>query len=526
MASGPTQNYDDASLVVWKGRPVLAGTIRTLIATVPVLLSIGLGLAAVHWFPPSRLGVNPWAWLVVEIACATLVLIVATRVGRKLLPLTTLLRLTLYFPDRAPSRLAVAMRHYSPDALQERLGAFGDRGALTPDDHHAARILGLVAAISDHDELTRGHCERVQAYSALIGKELGLSEEDAAKLSWAALLHDVGKLHVPARVLSKPTQPTADEWAVLERHPASGMEIAQPLREWLGPWLDAIGQHHERWDGTGYPNGLAGTAISEGARIVAVADAYDTITSARSYKKALPAAAARAELARCAGEQFDPQVVRAFLAVGLGRLRRVAGPLSILSGLPGLPSSAPDLTSVAQTFATAGAAKSTGVIGLVLSLSTATAGGALAGVPPVPGPPAAAPTGTSAVETPRPDHGVGAGVIPTVPPAAGGNAPDQPHVTPPPPIDAPGPIPTPRPSTAPPAPPPAASPPPAPDGQGADDKSPKDKGKGNRGKPASPGGPATPGAPATPGGDATPGGPGALPTPAPPAPPGAPDKNK
>ena len=116
------------------------------------------------------------------------------------------------------------------------------------------------------------------------------------------------------------------------------MQVAEPLREWLGPWLDAIGQHHERWDGAGYPAGLSGVGISQAARIVAVADAYDTITSARSYKKALPAAAARAELARCAGEQFDPQIVRAFLAIGLGRLRRVAGPLSVLSTLPGLPS--------------------------------------------------------------------------------------------------------------------------------------------------------------------------------------------
>jgi len=85
MAFGPTQNYDDASLGVWQGRPVLAGAIRTLIATVPVLLAVGLGLAAVHWFPPQRLGVNPWLWLVVEISCATLVLILASRALRKLL---------------------------------------------------------------------------------------------------------------------------------------------------------------------------------------------------------------------------------------------------------------------------------------------------------------------------------------------------------------------------------------------------------------------------------------------------------
>ena len=220
MAFGPTQNYDDASLGVWKGRPILAAAVRTLIAAVPVLLSVGLGLAAVHWFPPRRLGVNPWLWLLVELACATLVLVVATRTARRLVPLATLLRLTSYFPDRAPSRLAVAMNHYSPRVLQAGSGSrFARRRELRPGDVHAARILDLVAAIGDHEPLTRGHSERVQAYAALIGKELGLSEEEAAKLSWAALLHDVGKLRVPTSVLSKPGQPTAGEWAVLAATP-------------------------------------------------------------------------------------------------------------------------------------------------------------------------------------------------------------------------------------------------------------------------------------------------------------------
>ncbi|WP_315092870.1 HD domain-containing phosphohydrolase [uncultured Cellulomonas sp.] len=397
MAFGPTQNYDDASLGVWKGHPVLAAAIRMLISSVPVVLSVGLGLVAVHWFPPRRLGVNPWIWLLVELCCATAVLLLATRLARRFLPLATLLRLTLYFPDRAPSRLAVAMSHYSPNALQARLVASRRPRGLRPDDEHAARILRLVAAISDHDRLTRGHSERVQAYSALIGRELGLSGPEAAKLSWAALLHDVGKLRVPATLLSKPGEPTTSEWAVLAGHPEAGMEIAQPLAEWLGPWLDVIGQHHERWDGDGYPSGLAGTAISRGARIVAVADAYDVITTARSYKRALPAAAARAELARCAGEQFDPQVVRAFLAIGLGRLRRVAGPLSILSVLPGVPTFAADLPSVVQRFTTVGALKSTGAIGLVLSVSTATAGGTLADALRPSEPVASIPAGTSAV---------------------------------------------------------------------------------------------------------------------------------
>ncbi|GEK19868.1 HD-GYP domain-containing protein [Cellulomonas xylanilytica] len=445
MAFGPTQNYDDASLGAWKAHPLLAAAVRTMIAIGPIALSVGLGLAAVTWFPPRRLGVNPWAWLVVEVLVATVVLAVATRLGRKLVPLATLLRLTLYFPDRAPSRVAAAMRHYSPTTLHGRYGNPRRRRALRPADDHAARVLGLVAAISDHDQLTRSHSERVQAYSALIAKELGMSELDATRLSWAALLHDVGKLRVPVSVLSKPGQPTTHEWAVLAQHPEAGMEVAEPLREWLGPWLDVIGQHHERWDGGGYPAGLSGERISIGARIVAVADAYDAITSARSYKRALPAAAAREELARCAGHQFDPQVVRALLAVGLGKLRRVAGPVSVLSALPVLPSFTPDLSSVLQKVTAAGALKSTGAIGLVLSASAATAGGALAGAPLAPEPPPAVPTDSAAVSTPQPPD-TGATVSPVALPTPTDEAPDivppapsAPEVLPP--TAQPGPVP-------------------------------------------------------------------------------------
>jgi hypothetical protein len=107
-----------------------------------------------------------------------------------------------------------------------------------------------------------------------------------------------------------------------------------PLRPWLGDWVDAATQHHERWDGTGYPLGLAGHDISLAGRIVAIADAFDVMTAARSYKKPLPAAQARAELTRNSGAQFDPQLVRSFLEISLGRMRRVIGPLGVLAHFP------------------------------------------------------------------------------------------------------------------------------------------------------------------------------------------------
>jgi hypothetical protein len=144
---------------------------------------------------------------------------------------------------------------------------------------------------------------------------------------------------VPRAILAKRGEPTDEEWAFLREHPAAGARLAAPLRDWLGEWGDAIEQHHERWDGRGYPRGLAGTEISLAARIVAVADVFDVITSSRTYKEPSTPSAARMEITRCAGSQFDPDVVRAFLAISVRR-GRLAGALawvanaSVLARLP------------------------------------------------------------------------------------------------------------------------------------------------------------------------------------------------
>src|SRR5262249_32755509 len=127
---------------------------------------------------------------------------------------------------------------------------------------------------------------------------------------------------------------TAEEWEILKRHPIEGERLAAPLEPWLGSWAMAIGEHHERWDGLGYPRGLSSTGISRAARIVAVADAYEVMTSTRSYKAPVSAAAARAELTECAGKQFDPAIVKAFLRISIGRLRWMLGPLALLAQLP------------------------------------------------------------------------------------------------------------------------------------------------------------------------------------------------
>jgi putative nucleotidyltransferase with HDIG domain len=168
----------------------------------------------------------------------------------------------------------------------------------------------------------------------MLAHELRLNRADRDRLRWAALLHDIGKLEVEARVLNKPGKPTPDEWESLKRHPEEGARIAAPLLPWLGEWGKAIEQHHERFDGNGYPNGTAGSQLSLAGRMLTITDSFETMTAARSYKQPMSVVRARRELARCAGGQFDPVLVRAFLNISLGRLMWQVGPASWLAQLP------------------------------------------------------------------------------------------------------------------------------------------------------------------------------------------------
>ena len=318
----------------WRGHPVAAGVIRAVAMAVPLASSIvsGVVLSRLIHRPSSLGGAVGW-WFGLLIA-STIVLVAVDRVARRILPLATLLKLAMAFPDAAPSRFSVAARAGTTRSLQEQLRRAQDDGVNDEPAQAAHRILTLVGALGAHDRRTRGHSERVRAFNDLIAQELRLSQHDRDRLRWAALLHDIGKLHVPTRILNKPKKPTDKEWAILKSHPARGARITAPLASWLGPWAATIEQHHERWDGAGYPHGLSETDICLGARIVAVADAYEVMTAPRPYSRPVSAAAARAELARCAGDQFDPEVVRAFLSISIGRLRKVIGPISWLAQLP------------------------------------------------------------------------------------------------------------------------------------------------------------------------------------------------
>jgi hypothetical protein len=191
-------------------------------------------------------------------------------------------------------------------------------------------------------------------FADLVGAELGLSRHDRQLLQWAALIHDLGKLSVPPAILNKRGRPDADEWSILQGHPMAGELLVAPLRPLLGDWADAVGGHHEKWDGSGYPRGLAGEEISRPAAIVAVADSFEVMTAVRSYKRAMSMEDARAELTRCAGSHFSPEVVRAFLSISLGRLRVAMGPLSALAHLPFIRVVADLPAGVAGTLGSAG----------------------------------------------------------------------------------------------------------------------------------------------------------------------------
>ncbi len=294
----------------------------------PFSLSVGLAWWLNSIVPAAgSLGVVVFRWVAIA-AASSGVLLVVERVARRLLPIAALLNLALAFPDRAPSRLRIAMRACSTKQLQRRV----EEAKLGRHDESvgeaAGRVIELVVALNVHDRITRGHSERVRAYSQIIASEMALSDADRDRVRWAGLLHDIGKLFIPASILNKKGALTPEEFEIVKAHPEHGRVIIEDLIPWLGTAGNAVWEHHERWDGGGYPAGLSGFDISLAARIVSVADAYDVMTSDRSYKEPISARAARAELARCAGSQFDPAVVRSFLNVSMGRTRLAAGPLS------------------------------------------------------------------------------------------------------------------------------------------------------------------------------------------------------
>ncbi len=175
-------------------------------------------------------------------------------------------------------------------------------------------VRALVATIEAKDVYTRGHSERVTNYAVRIAERMGFEADFLLSLELAGLLHDVGKIGVAEKILNKPGKLTPDEYNLIKEHPSVGSEIIHRI-ERSHEISRIVRHHHEHWDGSGYPDGLAGEAIPVGARMLAVADAYDAMTSQRSYRDALSRKEAMAELKRCAGSQFSEESVAQMVAI-------------------------------------------------------------------------------------------------------------------------------------------------------------------------------------------------------------------
>lgn len=175
-------------------------------------------------------------------------------------------------------------------------------------------LQALSSALDSRDNETNGHSFRVTSYALRLGEEMGLSREELQALGRGALLHDVGKIGVPDAILRKPDKLTEEEWAIMKQHVHIGYQMLKHI-EFLRPSLDVVKYHHERWDGNGYPSGLKEEEIPLMARIFALCDTYDAITSDRPYRKGRGYEEAKEEIVRHKGTQFDPQVVEAFLRI-------------------------------------------------------------------------------------------------------------------------------------------------------------------------------------------------------------------
>ncbi|HEV2835486.1 MAG TPA: HD domain-containing phosphohydrolase [Pyrinomonadaceae bacterium] len=197
------------------------------------------------------------------------------------------------------------------EELVEQRTAELDRALNSLEGAYRSTLKALTAALETRDSETHGHSERVVSYSLRLGREYGLNSEQMKALEFGSLLHDIGKIGVPDSILRKPAKLTEEEWVRMREHPLHGQQILRGI-QFLQGAARVVAQHHEKWDGTGYPLGLRGDDIDICARIFAVADAFDAITSDRVYRRAKSYEAAAQELDDWAGRQFDAKVVEAF----------------------------------------------------------------------------------------------------------------------------------------------------------------------------------------------------------------------
>jgi ribonuclease P protein subunit RPR2 len=188
--------------------------------------------------------------------------------------------------------------------------------------NYLATVLTLASAVEAKDDYTGGHIHRVHDLGLLLARSIVPLEIDDPHLAYGFLLHDIGKLAVPDAVLNKPGKLDDEEWELMRGHPEAGVRILAPI-PFLGRALDVVRHHHERWDGCGYPDGLAGEDIPRWARIFAVVDTVDAVTSDRPYRAGMPLRVALEEIEKGAGTQFDPACVEGFLRLDRDHVERL-----------------------------------------------------------------------------------------------------------------------------------------------------------------------------------------------------------
>jgi putative nucleotidyltransferase with HDIG domain len=219
------------------------------------------------------------------------------------------LRAELARREREAADKELQLERYAAD-LRE---TFKEERALTQQltRSYRATVRALSNAVEARDAYTGKHAERVAAYGIAIARALGIPRPDSPEMEFGFLLHDIGKVAVPDSILYKPGALTSEERALMARHPAVGAEIVGGI-EFLAEAAEVVRSHHERWDGMGYPDGLAGEDIPVAARVFAVADVLDALTTDRPYRTAFSMRQARAMIVEEAGSHFDPDVIDAF----------------------------------------------------------------------------------------------------------------------------------------------------------------------------------------------------------------------
>ncbi|MGQ9556911.1 MAG: HD domain-containing phosphohydrolase [Desulfurispora sp.] len=200
---------------------------------------------------------------------------------------------------------------YHPAAQQWKLVGERESSTIAPSEH-VETVFAFAEAIGARDYYTMGHSEKVAEYARMLAEYMGLDEKMVEMAYLCGIVHDVGKIGIPEDILNKPGRLTEEEYEIIKKHVEKGIDILACI-SWLEEIIPVIRAHHERYDGTGYPEQLQGEEIPLLGRIIAVADAFDAMTSNRSYRRALPLEVAVEELEKNAGRQFDPAVVRAFI---------------------------------------------------------------------------------------------------------------------------------------------------------------------------------------------------------------------